>query len=287
MTLTDRNHTTPLKFKLIRAAFQVGGVIAPGLAARYAMNIFRTPRKRSETNGDLFDRAAIGSVPYVDFNLTTYTWEPSTPTEQTVLLVHGWESSAARVSVLVEPLLNAGYRVVAFDGPAHGRSEGQYADPLEFSDAVIAVLGQIGTVRGVIAHSLGAGGTMAAVGRYPDLPIERVVIIGAPDILRRYPELFATTVGLPDSVYNGMKSLYEDRLGMALTDTDVSKLVKQIRQPGLVIHDQKDRIVPFSDAENIVANWDGAESLFTSGYGHRRILSQPEVAKRIVAFLGE
>ena len=83
MTLTDRNHATPLKFKLIQAAFQVGGAIAPGLAARYAMNIFRTPRKRSETTGDLFDRATIGSVSYLDFNLTSYTWEPSAPADQT------------------------------------------------------------------------------------------------------------------------------------------------------------------------------------------------------------
>lgn len=284
MTLTNTKNTTPIKLRVIQTAFQIGGAVAPQLAAQYALNLFRTPRKRTVPSGDLFDRASIGQVPYLDFCLTTYTWDGA---GDTILLMHGWESSAERVSVLVEPLLEAGYRVVTLDGPAHGRSEGKYADPLEFADAVVTVINQIGAVRAVIAHSLGAGGTMAALGRNPDLPVERVVIIGSPDPLRRYPDLFAETVGLPPKVYAAMKGIYEERLGMALTDTDVSLLAQRIKQRGLVIHDRSDRIVPFSDAESIVASWEGVAHLFTKGYGHRRILTQPEVIERIVAFLGE
>lgn len=283
MTLTSTKDTVPTKLRLIRAAFRVGGTLAPGIAARYALNLFRTPRNRTVPAAAIFDRAAVGSVPYLDFHLTTYTWGDG---EKTVLLVHGWESSAERVSVLVEPLLAAGYRVVAFDGPAHGRSEGQYADPLEFADAVYAVAQAVGELHAVIAHSLGAGGTMLTLAQHPQLPVERVVIIGAPDVLRRYPELFAQTVMLPDPVYRRMIDAYEQRLGIELPKTDVHLLAQQVGRPGLVIHDRSDRIVPFADAEAIVAGWPGAEHHFTKGYGHRRILAKDDVVARIIAFLG-
>lgn len=282
MTLTDTKHVVPTKLKLIRAAFKVGGVIAPALAARYALNIFRTPRKRNIPEGAIFEKATWGKVAYQDFHLTTYTWDGD---GQTVLLVHGWESSAERVAVLVEPLLAAGYRVVAFDGPAHGNSEGKYADPLEFAEAVVAVANSLGHVHGIIAHSLGAGGTMFALAQYPDLDIDRVVIIGSPEPLRRYPNLFAETVQLPDSVYGRMQGMYEKRIGAHMTETDVSLLTQRIRQQGLVIHDRKDLIVPFADAEAIVASWPNAQHYYTEGYGHRRILKRDDVAEQIVTFL--
>ena len=42
-----------------------------------------------------------------------------------VLLVHGWEGRGAQLGALVDPLVAAGYRVVALDGPAHGDSPGR------------------------------------------------------------------------------------------------------------------------------------------------------------------
>ena len=44
-------------------------------------------------------------------------WGNSSPS---VLLMHGWGGSRAQMTGFVEPLLKAGYRVVAYDQPAHG-----------------------------------------------------------------------------------------------------------------------------------------------------------------------
>ena len=41
-----------------------------------------------------------------------------------VLLMHGWGGARAQMTGFVDPLLAAGYRVVAYDQPAHGESNG-------------------------------------------------------------------------------------------------------------------------------------------------------------------
>lgn len=69
----------------------------------------------------------------------------------------------------VEPLLRAGFRVAAVDGPAHGRSPGQRADLLRFSEAVHTAIRTWGPASGVIAHSFGAAATLRLL-RQSDAP---------------------------------------------------------------------------------------------------------------------
>ena len=65
-------------------------------------------------------------------------------------------SRGLRFSSLIDPLVKSGYRVVAFDAPAHGRSSGSHVDLMDHADAIMAVTGKIGPVYGIIAHSFGA-----------------------------------------------------------------------------------------------------------------------------------
>ena len=73
-----------------------------------------------------------------------------------VLLVHGWGGHAGRLSRFVEPLVAAGFSVVAFDAPAHGDSSGRRSSLPDFVDAILAVAAATGPVTAVIAHSMGA-----------------------------------------------------------------------------------------------------------------------------------
>src|SRR5262245_12337611 len=50
-----------------------------------------------------------------------------------VLLMHGWGGSRAQMTGFVDPLLFAGYRVVAYDQPAHGDSTGKITNLLEIA----------------------------------------------------------------------------------------------------------------------------------------------------------
>ena len=56
-------------------------------------------------------------LPFDGGKLAVTTWGEDGPA---VLLMHGWGGARAQMTGFVIPLLDAGYRVVAFDQPAHG-----------------------------------------------------------------------------------------------------------------------------------------------------------------------
>jgi pimeloyl-ACP methyl ester carboxylesterase len=55
--------------------------------------------------------------------------------------------------------------------------------------------------------------------------------------------------------------------------------------PTLVIHDQDDASTPASDGAAIAAAWTGSRLHHTSGLGHRRLLSSPEVVALVTDFV--
>lgn len=57
---------------------------------------------------------------------------------------------------MVGPLVSAGFKVVAFDAPAHGESSGRTTDLVESASAIAAVAAHTGPLHAVLAHSFGA-----------------------------------------------------------------------------------------------------------------------------------
>jgi len=63
------------------------------------------------------------------------------------------------------------------------------------------------------------------------------------------------------------------------------QLVRQFAVPGLVIHDEDDRDVPWQQGDALANAWPGAQFVRTAGLGHRRILRDPDVLARVTAFI--
>src|SRR5262245_43161631 len=71
-----------------------------------------------------------------------YSWgDESRPV---VLVVHGWAGRATQFRKFYVPINAAGFRMVGFDGPAHGRSSGLKTSILEFEEVLRAVFGAVG-----------------------------------------------------------------------------------------------------------------------------------------------
>ena len=49
-----------------------------------------------------------------------------------VLLVHGWSGTSTQLVAFADKLLENGYMVISFDGPAHGKSTGKTTMMPEF-----------------------------------------------------------------------------------------------------------------------------------------------------------
>ena len=87
-----------------------------------------------------------------------YSWG----TGPLVLLVHGWAGRPTQFRKIISALTAAGFRVVGFDGPAHGKSAGTSTNIDEFEDVIKTLYVQVGEPESIIAHSFGGGAVLYA-----------------------------------------------------------------------------------------------------------------------------
>ncbi len=114
-----------------------------------------------------------------------YSFEPSDRSKGTILLIHGWGAEASIMAAYAEPLRRTGFRVVAFDLPAHGRLEGKYTNLAACARAAHRVAEQAAPLHGVIAHSLeGLIALWLAEGGPPlpsKIPIGKIALLACPN----------------------------------------------------------------------------------------------------------
>jgi pimeloyl-ACP methyl ester carboxylesterase len=265
----------------IRAAFATMGRLAPEVAARWAETLFcRPPRHQPRPRDYAF--LAKGR-PYTlvkgDHQIAAWVWGAG----PLVLLVHGWGSRAGRFSTLGPALVEAGFRVVAHDAPAHGISTGtESALPL-FAEAVRMVGAYFGPAAAVIGHSL--GGASAVLALRDGLTAERAVLISAPSNIEVFSQRFAGFFALPPQARTIMQRNLEQRFRMAWAEAHTSTIARTLKHPALSVHDHDDTDVPEADARAIATAWPGARLVITQGLGHRGVLRSSEVVHHVLEFL--
>ena len=263
--------------------FWTGTLLLPEYATALAERLFLSPPRPRLPESVFFDFLDARAV-FVDYrgrNLATWRW--GNPAAPAVLLAHGWGGYAAQLRAFVPQLLQAGFRVVAYDQPAHGLSEGRLTGLPDFADALAAVAAHHGGVRHVIAHSLGAVGTAVAAAR-ADL-FERVVLISPPSDLVGYSRRFARWYWMPEPLRRAMQSAIEERFGVRWADLEIARLAPRLRAPALVIHDRDDPFVPWKQGAALACAWPGARLLSTQGLGHGRILESPVAIESAIQFI--
>ena len=265
-----------------KAAFGVFGTVAPGPAATWFENFILTPSRYPSNGSDVsFTDGNRMRIPYGKGWLSLWSWGRGEG--PTVMLMHGWAGRAAHLDAFVKPLVTAGFRVVAFDAPAHGQSDGITTNIVEYTGAVLQVAGKVGPIHGIVAHSFGA--PTAAYAVCHGLDVGRMVFIGAPVSFAKLTRRIAGLMGFPPAVSQLMQRRLEARLGVSLRELDTDRLLANSEIPLLVFHDEDDRDVPHSSAVAIVAALETARLVTTSGLGHRRIVSDPGVVRQAVEFL--
>src|SRR5688572_31605097 len=146
-----------------RVALRASAAISTDLAGAWAERLFLTPprpRYPAASALDLVD-ARSRVLEHKGRAIALWEWGWQDRHAPAVLLAHGWGGNAAQMRAFAFPLLSAGYRVVAFDQPAHGVSDGKLTGLPDFADVLGAVAGYHGGIEAVIAHSL--GGAAAAL----------------------------------------------------------------------------------------------------------------------------
>ncbi len=265
----------------IRTAFRTVGRVAPAQAAVWAEEVFcRPPRARIRPSEQEFLAGGREfELPISTGTLAAWEWGVG----PTVLLVHGWGSRAARFRMLAPLLVDAGFRVVAYDGPAHGRSPGERTTLPEYSAALLEVASLLGPLQAAVGHSL--GGAAIAVALHRGLRLERTALIapfGAPP---EFVDRFAKIIALPRRAQERMVANLEKRLGLRFQDLHIADLARTLHTPALVIHDRDDEDIPLKEGRAIATAWPGSEFVVTEGLGHHAIMRDPGVARRVAEFV--
>lgn len=290
-------HKPPFVLSVFRFIFKYLGALFPAIIGRWAYKLWfsvhrskKTPRReqkwlKTATRIEVFDleinEFGVGILPVM-----TYYWENATNKEAPlIMLLHGWTGRGSQMGAFVEPLLKAGFRVLAFDNHGHDKTPGEATHLFLQSAVQRALAKKIGNIYAIITHSF--GGMVTAYSLKHGMNTQKMVSISPPSRFDFLLERFSKSLHLPKSIQNYMMARfvkeYGDNLQERVSSTSTSKELGHI--PLLIIHDEDDHDVPISESELMHQAWPNSQMKRTTGLGHRRILYNPQVVENTVNFL--
>src|SRR5512144_807310 len=225
----------------LRAAFALLGRVAPGAAGAMAERLFLTPPRHAAPPRER--EALAGAVPFEVRlgRIALRAWRLGDG--PAVLLCHGWGGRGAQILSLGQPLREAGFSLVTYDAPAHGRSGGRLASVPVFAEAIAAVAEQSGA-RAAVAHSM--GGAALALALLRGLRLDAGVVVGTPRSPWPFFRAFGEVMALPPGVRDAARARLERRVGFSADAFDLPRMAAAAPPvPLLVVHDRDDAEVPF------------------------------------------
>ena len=200
-----------------------------------------------------------------------------------VLLVHGWSGRSTQLFAFADKLLENGYMVISFDGPAHGKSTGRTTMMPEFLKTIEKINTTFGPFEAAIGHSFGATSLYNAAATFLD--IKTFIAIGSGDRISEIISNFAKNLYLKEKSAKKIQSGLEKKWVIHLDDFSSSTVAKKIKIPVLVVHDKTDGDVPVSCAYKIRQNLEKGSLFITNGLGHTKILRNNEVVHKSIKFI--
>jgi len=270
---------------VLRILFPVLAKLAPTMAAKIALKIFLTPPRHKEPTWEAhFSALATRTTILAESQqIVVYSWGGS---HKNILLCHAWGGRGTQLAKFIEPLVLAGYRVVAFDAPGHGRSSGKRTDMMEYSATIQALDQHFSGFDALIAHSFGAGNAVFAVSRFR-LQTAKIVLIGCFSHGKWIIQRFGDILNIPSKIVANMCLSLERKYNGQLhwDKLDIVEMLQKCRIPALVVHDKDDREIPYEHAEKFRRIEQHIWFHDTRKLGHRRIIQNPLVIDRVVAFI--
>jgi pimeloyl-ACP methyl ester carboxylesterase len=255
-------------------------------AAEKAFRIFCTPqRKANKKLPQIFEDAEKLSFRINNQRIAGYRWNQHTQSKK-VLIIHGFESSARNFDAYVQPLIDMGYEVLAFDAPAHGESEGRQINVLEYKDMLEDIYERFGPMHAFLAHSFGGLAISLALENIPHKREVKLVLIAPATETSSAVELLFKTLQLNGRIRKEFDDLIVELGKRPITWYSISRALANIEGQVLWIHDEEDTITPFDDVKPVMQkNAANVEFYITRGLGHRRIYKDESVQRKIQQFL--
>jgi len=267
-----------------RMALRLLGRVSPEKAGRLVNHMaFRPSRLPMPSRYEYLLDSVDGytQLQHGAYIIPVYSWGNG----PVILGVHGWSGAGIQFGAWITPLVDAGYRVVLFDAPAHGRAQGERTDLFDMAEVVAKVAASVGEIYGILSHSMGS---LAAARAIADGLQARYLLMLAPPVsLRSVMDHLGRQLGLSAEVLAVHLRLMEEQFGPSVWDKlDMESLSRTLTQRGLVVLDQDDSSIEPTQSERVHSGWVRGDILRTRGLGHHRILHSPLVLDKVLQDLG-
>lgn len=268
-------------------AVRAASAVSPRLGGAVAYRLFFStrPRMRVPARWAAIDADARRETLVVGRRrIIASTWGEVGPL---IVLVHGWRGRAAQFAPLVPALRAAGYRVLAFDAPAHGASQGGPVDVRDWLAVLEELHARHGRFAGVVGHSFGAFAAITAARH--GLETDAVVALAGAGRPEGFLGEFARRLGLDDAT----RIEFERRFLARIEETAASSArrydgVAHPLDPGvplLVVHGDRDRELPLAESVTLADATPGARLVVVREAGHTRVLATLEACDAVLAHL--
>lgn len=272
----------PLALRLVQRFFPLVEFLSARLAVRWFRRLFFSPFRYPWPAKELAvrDRAVTSTLVIDNKRIFIYRWGVG----PAVLAVHGWAGRGTQFRKWIEPFCEAGFSVVAFDGPAHGQSEGRSTEIIEFASVIRTIYEKENAVA-IVAHSFGGVASLFAMAE--GLKNEALVMVASPTIGDEVINTYLRAVNGSQRVGELFKDFVFKKTGKHFDDFSALRIIHRVPAPPhlLVVYDTHDVEVTPLHARRLKEEFPAATLLETQDLGHNRILKDDEVIARAVTFV--
>ncbi len=258
--------------------------ISPTLTTKYVRYLFQKPMNHKPRRDELplLEKAQIDylAIPEIRKKIAVYHWGDG---NKKALVVHGWSSRPTQLYKFIQGLLDKGYMVYSFDGPAHGKSSGNKTMMPEYIKTIEKITEIFGPFEVAIGHSMGGISLLNVQSNHHYF--NKIAVIGTPDSIRNIFNNFIKLLELKPIIAEKLIKVFEKITGKKIEEFHGSNLAKNIKKPVLIVHDENDAEVPIEDAENNYNHLQNGKILRTKALGHNRILKDDKVVQSVIDFL--
>lgn len=265
---------------LIGIYFNCLTTLFPKLAGKQLFYFFCIPfkAKLKPKQQQYLDTASTKSLQVDGKKIVCYSWGTGS---KTILFVHGWQSHSYRWKNYIEKIDKDAYKVVAFDAPGHGNSEGLYSNVPLYEKALKEVVKVYGIPSTIVAHSIGAFSSMYFLQKN-NFTIDRFISLATPFSAVEFLEFFQSELNISDKGIKNMKIYFTNYAGQSPEDFSIIAFAKSFATPSLLIHDKSDESTPFTNSQALSEVLEGSELMITEGFGHK--LKSKEVIEKVIEF---
>jgi pimeloyl-ACP methyl ester carboxylesterase len=277
----------PLALRFIQTAFPILEVISVRLAIQYFASIFFTPMRYKTPEKELAAQKLAEKFSVVCDGKRIQCYEWGDTTKPYVLVIHGWAGRATQFRKFVPIFNDGGYRIIGFDGPAHGKSEGKRATINSFTEVMHAIASIKGNPVGIISHSFGGGASLFAI--VNGFPVRKLINIASPTIADRIIDSYRKVIGASMKVATGFKKFIQQKYGKPFEEFTALELIKRVpaELKFMIVHDKNDREVELVHVQELAKVFPKVRLHITEGLGHNRILKDDLVILSCFTFMRE